>query len=174
MARSSVAARLTPTTGRVPGSPGSPAAGVAAPPAPACACGRLRRATRALTQLYDDQMAISGLRITQFSLLRTVARDGKARISELAETLLLDRTALSRNLDPLIARGLLAVTPGRDARTREVTLTKSGARALQSAMPHWRRTQEQVARRLGRERLEALIVTLAELESLHPQRGANR
>jgi DNA-binding MarR family transcriptional regulator len=107
-------------------------------------------------------------------LLRTVARDGKARISDLAGTLLLDRTALSRNLDPLIARGLLAVTPGRDARTREVTLTKSGTRALRSAIPHWRRTQETVAKRLGRGKLEALIVTLAELESLHPQRGANR
>jgi DNA-binding MarR family transcriptional regulator len=119
-------------------------------------------------------MAPAGLRITQFSLLRTVARDGTARISDLAATLLLDRTALSRNLDPLIARGLLAVTPGRDARTREVTLSKSGARALRSAMPYWRRAQEAVARRLGRDRLDALIVTLAELESLHPQRGATR
>ncbi|MGH8850121.1 MAG: hypothetical protein ACREYD_03915, partial [Casimicrobiaceae bacterium] len=53
-------------------SPPSTATGAA--PAPACACGRLRRAARALTQLYDDAMAPSGLRITQFSLLRTVAR----------------------------------------------------------------------------------------------------
>src|SRR5436190_18978830 len=92
----------------------------------ACACGRLRRATRALTQLYDDLMAPSGLRITQFSLLRTLARDGTARISDLADTLLLDRTALSRTLDPPVERGLVSIVPGHDARTREVSLTRAG------------------------------------------------
>src|SRR5207249_3579006 len=58
-----------------------------------CACGRLRRATRALTQLYDDAMAPSGLRVTQFSVLRALERDGPARISDLAARTLLDRTA---------------------------------------------------------------------------------
>ena len=69
---------------------------------PACACGRLRRATRALTQLYDDVMAPSGLRVTQFSLLRTLAREGTSRMSALAESLLLDRTALSLRLRRLV------------------------------------------------------------------------
>jgi DNA-binding MarR family transcriptional regulator len=73
-----------------------------------------------LTQLYDDLMAPSGLRVTQFSLLGTLATHGPARMSDLARRLLLDRTALSRTLDPLVERGLVAITPGRDARTREV------------------------------------------------------
>src|SRR4249919_2845813 len=93
------------------------------PVSPACTCGRLRRAARALTQLYDDAMAPAGLRVTQFSLLRTLARRGSTRITELAAAVLLDRTALSRNLDPLAARGLVAIVPGRDARTREVEIT---------------------------------------------------
>ncbi len=146
----------------------------AAAPSPACACGRLRRAARALTQLYDDAMAPSGLRITQFSLLRTVARDGKARISELAATLLLDRTALSRNLDPLLARGLLSVTAGRDARTREVALTRSGAKALQAATPVLEaRAGRRSRRRLGSDRLDALIATLADVEIAASGRGAS-
>ncbi len=135
---------------------------------PACACGRLRRAARALTQLYDDAMAPAGLRVTQFSLLRTLSRDGPTRISALAEIQLLDRTALSRNLDPLVARGLLKVTPGRDARTREVALTRSGEAALRSATPYWRQAQSEVSMRLGRARLDALIATLADVEALHP------
>src|SRR5215472_11476472 len=102
------------------------------PVSPACACGRLRRAARALTQLYDDAMAPSGLRVTQFSLLRTLGRSGSMRISELAAAQLLDRTALSRNLDPLVERGLLKVTPGNDARTREVVLTRAGKSALRT------------------------------------------
>ncbi len=79
---------------------------------PPCACGRLRRATRALTQLYDDLMEPSGLRVTQFSLLRTLERTGPQRITALAATALLDRTALTRTLDPLVEQGFVAIVPG--------------------------------------------------------------
>ena len=137
-------------------------------PSPACACGRLRRATRALTQLYDDAMAPVRLRVTQFSLLRTLARDGPLRISELAERQLLDRTALSRNLDPLVDHGYIEVVRGNDARTREVALTRIGKAALKSAEPRWAQAQKIVAERLGADKLDTLIATLGELESLHP------
>ena len=133
-----------------------------------CACGRLRRAARALTQLYDDAMAPSGLRVTQYSLLSVLAHDGPLRITDLAARQLLDRTALSRNLDPLIERAFVAVTAGRDARTRDVALTAKGASALKRAEPHWKRAQEEVARRVGKPKLDALITILGELESLHP------
>ena len=141
-------------------------------PAP-CACGRLRRAARSLTQLYDDAMAPAGLRVTQFSLLSTLARRGPTRITELAAAQLLDRTALSRNLDPLAARGLVAIVPGRDARTREVAITPAGKAALRAALPHWERAQSAVAKRLGAARLHALIATLAEIETLHPAPTGN-
>ena len=145
------------------------------PISPACACGRLRRAARALTQLYDDAMAPAGLRVTQFSLLRTLARDGPLRICELAEHQLLDRTALSRNLDPLVAQRFVDVASGRDARTREAAITRRGASALRAALPHWERAQEKVAKRLGGRKLDALIDILGELESLHPAvHGAER
>ena len=60
------------------------------------------------------------------------ARDrmARSRMSELARALLLDRTALSRTLDPLVERGFVAIVPGRDARTREVSLTRAGERAI--------------------------------------------
>ena len=134
----------------------------------ACACGRLRRATRALTQLYDDFLAPAGLRVTQFSLLRTLQRDGTLRINELAARLLLDRTALSRNLDPLVAQGLVDIVRGHDARTREVAISRKGATALKAAMPHWERAQSEVTRHLGAAKLDALLSTLGQLEALHP------
>jgi len=146
------------------------------PPAPVpsgrCACIRLRRAARALTQLYDDAMAPAGLPVTQFSLLRTLSREGPMRISALAAAQLLDRTALSRNLDPLAARRLVAITPGRDARTREVALTRAGEAAIAAALPHWQRAQAIVAGRLGGDRLDALLDTLATIETLHPSSPA--
>ena len=137
-------------------------------PSPACTCGRLRRATRALTQLYDDLMAPAGLRVTQFSLLRTLARDGPMRISELAAAQLLDRTALSRNLDPLVELGHVEIVRGQDARSRDVAITRGGAAALKAAEPHWTLAQQEVTRRVGADKLDALIDILRELESLHP------
>jgi len=136
--------------------------------APACVCGRLRRAARALTQLYDDTMAPAGLRITQFSLLGTLARNGPQRISELAALALLDRTALSRNLEPLAAEGLVRIAAGRDARTREVSLTRAGEAALARATPYWRRAQVLVARQMGQQNIDALVGLLDTVEELHP------
>ena len=141
---------------------------IADPPSPACACGRLRRATRALTQLYDDAMAPVGLRVTQFSLLRTLARQGPLRISQLAERQLLDRTALSRNLDPLVDHDYIEVIRGHDARAREVALTRKGKAALKRAEPCWMQAQKIVAEHLGAKNLDTLIATLGKLESLHP------
>ena len=134
----------------------------------ACACGRLRRAARALTQLYDDAMAPAGVRVTQFSLLRTLERSGPLRISDLAAMQLLDRTALSRNLDPLVERRLVRIVRGADARTREVELTRAGRAALHAATPHWQHAQAQVAKRLGKAKFDALIAALADVEALHP------
>ncbi len=134
----------------------------------ACACGRLRRASRALTQFYDDALAASGLRVTQYSLLRTLSREGTSRVTTIARTHLLDRTAMSRALDPLVASGYVRIVPGRDARTREVSITRKGAAALDRAASDWSRAQAVVAKRLGRDRFDALIATLHDLESLHP------
>jgi len=134
----------------------------------ACSCGRLRRASRALTQFYDDALAPSGLSVTQFSLLSNLARIGTMRMSDFAEAYLVDRTALGRMLDPLVERGYVEIVRGRDARTREASITREGRSALAAARGAWKRAQGQVARKLGPERLEALIGTLAELEKLHP------
>ena len=139
--------------------------------APVCSCGRLRRAARALTQLYDDLMMPSGLRVTQFSLLRTLERNGTSTMSDMAEALLLDRTALSRNLEPLHERGLIAIAAGRDARTREISLTRAGERAIRAALPYWKSAQTQVAGKIGAAKLQALVDTLDAIETLHPARG---
>jgi DNA-binding MarR family transcriptional regulator len=121
-----------------------------------------------VTQLYDDALAPVNLRVTQLSLLRTLQRLGTLTIGELAAHNLLDRTALSRNLDPLSERRLVAIRPGRDARTREVTLTRHGTAAIAAAAPHWERAQREVAHHVGRDRLDGMYEVLRAIEALHP------
>src|SRR3989449_8361718 len=45
-----------------------------------CVCSTLRMVSRAVTQLYDDILRPSGLRVTQFSILGAIARLGDANL----------------------------------------------------------------------------------------------
>src|SRR3989449_9964327 len=63
-----------------------------------CVCNTLRMAARAVTQLYDDVLRPSGLRVTQFSILATFARMGEANLKELEDELAIDQTTLTRSL----------------------------------------------------------------------------
>src|SRR6201997_5498618 len=92
-----------------------------------CACSTLRRATRAVTAMYDAALAPSGLRITQFSVLSALARLGPLPITRLATEAALDRSTMGRNLDPLERRGLVRINVGNaDQRERIAHLTAAG------------------------------------------------
>ena len=119
----------------------------------ACACANLRKAARVVTQLFDGVLAPSGLKATQFTLLVTSRLMGETPVGELAGTMVMDRTTLSRDLKPLVREGLLEVRPGEDGRTRLVRVTPEG-RALAGAYPLWKRAQEAVVTALGSDRFE--------------------
>src|SRR5918911_2099329 len=98
-----------------------------------CACFNTRKASRALTQLYDDVLRPSGLRITQFTLLMVLRGYGPMSINNLAEATVTDRTTLTRNLAILEEQGLVRSQSGSDARVRIVELTKAGDEAAMAA-----------------------------------------
>ena len=66
-----------------------------------CLCLHSRRAARRLTQIYDDALRSSGLRVTQFQLLSAVQSAGPVTQHRLADLLGTDRTTLTRNLGVL-------------------------------------------------------------------------
>ena len=125
-----------------------------------CACLSLRKAARAVTQLYDQSLEPSGLRATQFTVLAAVSLWQPAPLGRLAEALVMDRTTLSRNLRPLETRGLIRSERGRDGRSRFLRLTAAGQRAVRRALPLWEKAEEQVAEGLGKRRLKALLKEL--------------
>jgi DNA-binding MarR family transcriptional regulator len=106
-----------------------------------CICTGLRRAARATTAFYDEALAPSGLRITQFAILRRLARLGPSSITLLANELALDRSTAGRNLDLLRRKGLVSAGPGPDARETVMDLTERGRDAIAAALPHWRSAQ---------------------------------
>jgi DNA-binding MarR family transcriptional regulator len=131
-----------------------------------CACIRVRRAARSLTDLYDEALKASGLKITQFSVLRTVARMEPVNISSLAQEMALDRSTLGRNLGVLSRQGLVQLSGGDDLRERTVTLTARARRVLERALPKWEAAQARVDRRLGKDGVTALFALLERIEGL--------
>ncbi len=130
----------------------------------ACLCFNLRKAARAVTQLYDAALEPAGLRATQFSLLAVLdRRDGRdaVTITDLARAMVMDRTTLTRNLRPIEKQGLVAIAPGDDRRTREVRLTQRGRTALTRATPRWRHAQTRMLDALGDRRARRLLGELS-------------
>jgi DNA-binding MarR family transcriptional regulator len=126
-----------------------------------CACFNVRKAARAVTQLYDEILRPSGLRTTQFTLLMLLRGHGALRMSDLADRAMTDRTTLTRNLAVLRQGRLVRVRPGEDARVRAVELTEKGEDAVDAAFPLWEQAQASLTRGLGRDGLTRLLAELS-------------
>jgi len=127
-----------------------------------CVCLNLRRAARAISQIYDEALAPSGIKITQFSLLRAVERNEPAPIGALAGELDLDRTTMARNLAPLERQRLVTLAAGSDQRVTEVRLTPKGRAVVARALPLWQSAQARIARLLASGRVDQLREIAAE------------
>lgn len=124
-----------------------------------CTCFKLRSLARRVTQLYDQTLAPAGLKVTQYSLLAHVRRRAPRAaptVSELAQALFTDRTTLTRNLKPLVERGLVEIAHGADARSKAVTITMRGEAAFQAARPLWKQAQLRLRGVAGAAQVEAL------------------
>lgn len=126
-----------------------------------CACGNLRRATRELTQYYDEILQPSGIRITQFTFLVNLARAGALTVTQLAEKLVMDQTTVTHNLHILEKDGLVERKTGHDKRTRIITITPQGQQALVKAIPLWEQAQAQIVSGFGQERLHHVLTEVS-------------
>ena len=133
-----------------------------------CACLQLRKAARRVTQLYDRALRPVGLRATQLPVLMTLSARPVLPITVLAQSLVLDRTTLSRNLTPLVRRGLVEVDSD-GGRTHEVKLTAKGHAVMARAIPLWARAQAQVMEHLQPRESADLQRALTRLASLPDQ-----
>src|SRR6266513_2146147 len=89
-----------------------------------CYCATLRQAARAVTVLYEDMIAGSGLHATQSTATRMLALIKKA--------------------------GLASDTVGADRRQRRWALSAQGQALQKKLKPRWEAAQEAFEKRLGR------------------------
>jgi DNA-binding MarR family transcriptional regulator len=132
-----------------------------------CNCFAVRAAARRVTQFYDQFLAPTGLRTTQFSVLAKLKRVGPLTINTLARDMVMDRTTLGRNILPLERDGLIRIEgTASDRRAKELHLTKAGEKRLQEALKAWSQAQARFETSFGikrawelRRSLRAVVAT---------------
>ena len=115
----------------------------------ACACTALRKASRAITRIYDAGLAAHGLTTCQFALLRHIGRAGEIALSRLADALVMDRTTLYRVVRPAEAAGWVVTCAAGTGRVRLARLTPQGMALIARAEPDWIGCQATVRAHLG-------------------------
>src|SRR3984957_15513017 len=131
-----------------------------------CIVAAMRAATRRLTQLYDEAMAPTGLRVTQFHILSELERrsDDPPTVGELAEILTMERSALGQTLRPLERDGFIDLGHDkRDARRRPVKLTRAGREAVVRGRRYWAAAHEKFELFFGANQMVVLRKTLREI-----------
>ncbi|MDX8514105.1 MarR family winged helix-turn-helix transcriptional regulator [Mesorhizobium captivum] len=133
-----------------------------------CNNATLRRAARRLGRFYDDALAPSGLKGTQFGLIFQIHVGSEPAMGAIAEALIMDLSALGHTLKPLIRDGYVETFADKDdRRIKRVRLTPQGQAKLDEAIKLWSAAQRQFEDKVGAEqaaKLRAALDAVADLD----------
>ena len=130
-----------------------------------CACFNLRRASRAVTRLFDEILGRGGLRSTQFVALAAIRASGTPSLPKLSRSLGVDRSTLTRSLQPLIKLGLVEIDTKPPAKTGSARLTSKGESALTRCVPLWQEAQDRFEAKVGAAQWSALLGGIGEVSA---------
>jgi len=127
-----------------------------------CACSPLRRLTRRITIIYDQHLLPHEITISQYSLLANVGRLGPIANLRLAAEMGMERSTLSRAIQPLLKAGWIAMVDlpaGEriDKRSFALVLTVAGKAKWDTAYPNWQQAQEEINTLLGEQVSQQLL-----------------
>jgi DNA-binding MarR family transcriptional regulator len=128
-----------------------------------CACQNLRRVTRVVTRIYDEELRRAGLEVTQFGLLTALAATEEANQKRLSAGFAMDSTTLTRTLGLLLERGWVRVKRGTDRRERLFRLTQAGRQKMAEAQRHWERAEQRLRTKLGDDGWKSMRHTVSRI-----------
>jgi len=128
-----------------------------------CYCGSIRQASRIVTQMYDQALKPSGLKITQFGILRLLSAYPGLTTGAMAEALVMDSTTLTRTLKIIQDSKWIESIPGEDRRERRWSVTEAGKERLEQATPLWKNAQKEFAQLASDVDLDGLTKTVFHL-----------
>jgi DNA-binding MarR family transcriptional regulator len=111
-----------------------------------------------VTREYDTALRPQGLRITQIAILTQLANLQPVTVTQLADALASDRSALARDIAILKRAGLVASMAKRgDRRASQLSLTAAGERKLAECAEAWHALQAKMRDSIGAADVAALI-----------------
>jgi len=131
-----------------------------------CVAYNFRKTSRLITSFYRKTISPSGLKGNQFPLLLAIKLKQPISITELATSLELDRTTLSRNLKLLEKHGYINLEHDSDHRVRNVQLSQNGQEKLDLALPLWQQAQDRITKQFGEERWNNLLESIHEITKI--------
>lgn len=119
---------------------------------------KLRQADRVLTAHYNGYLSECGIKVTQFSVLRSLWFMKRCSQQQLEKALLVDQATLTRSLKPLIREGYIERhADSADRRVMLCSLSESGKTLYKQAEKHWKQAQKSVEKKLGHDVIEQLL-----------------
>jgi len=116
---------------------------------------RVSRLARVMERDFEHRLSGLGITRLMWCVLPTVGLEGIVRPSEIAGHIGVNRTALSRVLRELEAKGLVRRDrDGSDGRSTFVALTDKGQSCLQAALPQSMGTTRHFSSKLSKEEAE--------------------
>ena|SRR6266404_5693500 len=91
-----------------------------------CYCATHRQAARAVTALYEEVLADSGIHAMQYTVLQALKFVPNPTTTYLADARGIDHSTATRTLALIRKSGLVIDTPGSDGRERRWALTSTG------------------------------------------------
>ncbi len=134
-----------------------------------CLGRRVERLHRIVSRRFEAELRSTGLSLPQFEMLTELAAsDAPTRPSQLAGTLGLERSTISRGLDLLVQHGYVHPSVSPSGRTTDVQITESGLEVLARAEPAWEGGQRWLQAALGPDALSHLDRWLTAAEGEAP------
>ena len=125
-----------------------------------CVGYRVRRLSRMVSGIYDEAFRSLDLKISQFTILTVLHRQGPLSASDLSRILIMDKSTASRNLERMRRRGWIAAVSGDTRGRPKIAVTREGSQLLRRAYPLWRAAQDSALQRLQPDGLKALDVVM--------------
>ncbi|MGH1352491.1 MAG: MarR family winged helix-turn-helix transcriptional regulator [Methyloligellaceae bacterium] len=135
-------------------------------PTSVCLVLKTRRAARAITRRYNALLNPYGIQSIQASLLFAIDRGGFKSISEMADWLSIERSALTRNISLLRERGLICSDENKQGKAQKVILSADGRKLIETISPLWLQAQDAVREEVGEESWDKIQNALAAIGGL--------
>ena len=114
-----------------------------------CMCISTRKAANHISKVYDHELSVLDIKITQYSALKNIQALGNPSVNELSKKLDLERTTVLRNLDKLKKMDLISYKKNDVYKVKVISLTVNGRKKLNDAKVIWEKTQQKFLNAFG-------------------------